>query len=130
MEQKLNDVRNNKSMFNVVPTGDNVLVELEYTKSSIEVEEVHKVIKCLRVVGVGSKVTDFTIGDLIYFSNPPLQAGRVMVINPTENCRYIMVNKYTIDGIFTEMTPPEEKKKKLDIINPSVDDIRNIVGNK
>ena len=130
MEQKLNDIRGNKSLYNIVPTMDNVLIELEYTKSSIEVAESLKKVKHLKVVGLGSNVTEYAIGDIIYFKTVPQGAGRVNVIKPNENCRYIMVSKFDIDGIFTEMTPATEEKTKLDLINPSVDDIKNIVGNK
>ena len=130
MEQTMNDVRGNRSLFNVVPVGDNILIEMEYTKSSIEVEEALKTIKHLRVAGVGNNVKEYEIGDLVYFRVPPRDAGRVNVIKPNENCRYIMVTKFDIDGVFTEMTPAAESKKKLDIVAPTAADMQKIVNGK
>lgn len=134
MDQKINESHGGKSLFNVVPIGDNILVEVEFEHSEIISKDDLRPTVQVKVVGVGSGASEFNIGDILYFSSIPRDAGGVSVINPTseKDHRYMMVSKYSITGIYTEMTPLKDrniKKKGLDLVSPSAAEVKNVLKN-
>ena len=133
MDQKINESHGGKSLFNVVPFGEQLLIEVEFEHSEIYTKDENRPVEQIKIVGVGNKATEFNIGDLIYLSSIPRDAGAVQVINPTDekNYRYLMIGKYHITGVYTEMTPLKDritKKKGLDLVNPSSTEVKQVLG--
>lgn len=103
------ETKHGVSKYTVVPVGFNVLIEAEITKSSLIVNSDQMVVKTYTVVGKGKQVDTVEIDDMVHISTSQRQEVRVK--NPTENCKYFIIDVSEIKAIAIEyIEPPKDNK--------------------
>ena len=126
-EVVLKELRGSKSLYNIIPIGSNILIEVEFTNATIKLDDKDLVAKAVKVVGIGANVKRFELGDIIYCK--PVTVNKISVIKPRENCAYFIIDEYYPEAIFTELTP-YVKKNTLDLTNPTSAMIEQVKAGK